>query len=204
MRKTLAALLLLASVAAAPTQAQEAEGVDSLVAGVTASANRLQEAFAAFTTAIDDAANQESGMRALDEMLAAARSVNESLNRDSEIWNDLEALVAQWTERRNDLNERGKNNPALLPAAEEWQKKLDRVMELRTSILDQSTDSEILISDIENQKEVIAAYYELGQIDAVLTAMETMNDEFTQMNDTMQLILAQTVGVGSPAGVTTE
>lgn len=201
MFKALCASLIVTLTLSAPLRAQEDQGVASLVTGVTDSANRLQEAFGAFTTAIGDAKNKDSGMKALDEMLAAARGVNESLNKDSEIWKDLDGLLVDWTQKRDDLNTRSKDNPALLPIAEEWQKKLDRVTELRSSILDQSTDSSILITDIENQKEVIAAYYELDQIDSVLQAMETMNDEFTTMNETMQTILAQTVGVQAQPGV---
>ena len=179
---------------AAGAQAQGA-GVPTLVNGVTESANRLQAAVDRFGAAMAGAEDQDAGMKALDEMLEAARSVNESLNRDSKIWTELNGLIDQWTGKRNSVNARARNNPALLPLAALWQEKVDRVIDLRTSILDQATDSELLIRDVENKKEVIAEYYQLDAIDQVLAEMQVMNDELTSMNESMRMILEKTGGL---------
>lgn len=203
----IASLIALTSTAATATPAETAAptateagqekeaGVAALVTGVTESANNLQAALDRFGSAMSDAKTQDAGMKALNEMLEAARGVNESLNQDSEIWVELQGLIDEWTKKRDSVSERARNNPGLLPLAARWQEKLDRVVELRTSILDQATDSEILIQDIENKKEVIAEYYELDAIDQVLAEMQVMNDELASMNESMRVILEKTVGV---------
>lgn len=182
---------------------EEEPSVAVLVDGVSASAGRLQDAVGRFEEAMAGAKSKESGMKALDEMLSAARDVNESLNKDSEIWNELQSLIDDWSKQRDSVVERSRENPALEPLAQRWQEKLDRVTELRSSILDQATDSELLVQDIENKKEVIVEYYKLKLIDEVLVEMQAMSDELTTMNDSMRVILEQTTGVQENKASTT-
>lgn len=213
-------LIVLAASGTVPSFAQDADttktattasvtaqskdsGVSTLVSGVTESANRLQASVDRFENAMKDASQKDAGMKALDEMLVAARGVNESLNKDSETWGELQGLIDMWTKKRDSVIERAKSNPSLQPLAALWQEKVDRVIELRTAILDQAADSELLITDIENKKEVIAEYYELDKVDLVLAEMEVMNDELTSMNQSMQLILEKTTGVEEQKAPTT-
>ena len=174
---------------------EQESGVASLVSGVSESADRLQKAVEQFGVAMGNAKTQDAGMKALDEMLEAARNVNNSLNKDSKIWNELQELITDWTKKRDSVIERSRNNPGLQPLAARWQEKVERVVELRKSILDQASDSNLLIQDIENKREVIAEYYELDAIDQVIAEMQVMNEELTAMNKSMREILEQTVGV---------
>lgn len=169
--------------------------VTVLVGQVSESAGRLQGAVERFSQAMEAAGTQDVGMRALDEMLNAARGVNESLNKDSQVWGELEALITTWSTKRDSTIERARTNPGLQPLAERWQEKINKAVELRTAILDQAADSEVLLEDIENKKEIIAEYYELDAIDQVLAEMQVMSDELTTMNASMQEILNKTVGV---------
>ncbi|NKN31690.1 hypothetical protein [Marichromatium bheemlicum] len=178
-----------------PEGQREQAGPRVLVEGVQQSAVRLQDAVDGFRAAMAQANSQDSGMAALDEMLDVARDVNESLNKDSEIWNELQRLIDEWTAKRDSVIERARTNPGLQKLAKNWQDKVDQVIELRSLILDQATDSEMLVQDIENKKEIIAEYYELNAIDLVLAEMQVMSDELTAMNDSMRLILEQTAGV---------
>lgn len=167
---------------AEPTKAAEsdapAEGdVAGHVAVVTISAGRLQDAFKRLEDALTGAGDRDTRLKALDEMLAAARGVNESLNRDSETWQDLSRLEVEWTGKRDDMNERAKANPALLGPAQQWQDKLDRVAALRNAFLDQVTDADVLISDIEAQREVVAASCELDRPETMRDGLETRRSE---------------------------
>lgn len=177
---------------------QEAAGqagdVNAVVSTVTDSANRIQGAFDRFSQAMETADGEES-VRALEEMLEAVRAVNSNLGRDSEAWGELETLTAEWTKTRDDLIERSKSNPGLADVAKVWQAKLDRIAELKNSILDQSADSELLVEEIENKREIVLAYMQADQIDLVINEMEAMNAELTAMNDGMRNILDQTAGL---------
>lgn len=179
----------------APADATPRGEVTVLVSQVSESAERLQGAVERFSQAMESAGTQDAGMRALDEMLEAARGVNNSLNKDSEIWAQLDGLINTWSAKRDSAIERARTNPGLQPLAERWQEKIGKAVELRTAILDQGADSAMLVQDIENKKEVIAEYYELDAIDQVLSEMQVMSDELTAMNASMQEILEKTVGV---------
>ncbi|MDF2235874.1 hypothetical protein P2H44_25255 [Albimonas sp. CAU 1670] len=195
-RFALPAALLAFAVAWQPLAAQDADpSVTAITNTVTESAGRISTAFEAFTSAMDSANVEDAAVQALDQMLEAVRGVNADLGRDSEAWAKLEELIASWSKKRDDLLEKSRDNPALAEVAELWQDKLDRIGELKLSILDQAADSELLVEEIEDKREVIIAYMEVDSIDQVMAAMETMNAELTAMNDSMRTILEQTAGL---------
>jgi len=175
-------------------QTNQGGDVTAVVSTVTDSANRIQGAFDRFNEAMETADGNAS-VDALDDMLAAVRAVNSNLGRDSEAWSELETLTAEWTNMRDNLVERSKDNPGLAEVAKVWQGKLDRISELKNSILDQSADSELLVEEIENKREIVVAYMKADQIDLVISEMEAMNAELTAMNDGMRNILDQTAGL---------
>lgn len=175
-------------------QTTQGGDVTAVVSTVTDSANRIQGAFDRFNEAMETADGNAS-VEALEDMLAAVRAVNSNLGRDSEAWSELETLTAEWTNMRDDLVERSKENPGLAEVAKVWQGKLDRISELKNSILDQSADSELLVEEIENKREIVLAYMQADQIDLVISEMEAMNAELTAMNDGMRNILDQTAGL---------
>lgn len=175
--------------------------VATLVDGVTAIAQGLQNRVATLSRQMEASSDTESGTRALDEMLAAARELQDSLGRDSELWDEMNGMMDLWGTRRDELLERAKVNPALRPIATGWQKRIDEGLKLREQILIQAAESEALIDQIESQREVIVEYYNLGLADQALQTMRVMSDELGTMNASMTSILAQANVVAEPPSV---
>ena len=177
--------------------------VASLIEKVGNSASGLQGTVANLQEAMNRVSDPKEGAEALDAMLAAARDLNESLNSDSEIWTELNTLLQGWTDKRNSLNQRCKDNAELCDLADRWQERIDTAQRLRSSILDQAAQSASLVEEIENKREVILEYYELDLVDEVLAQMSVMNDELTAMNQSMQDIVSMAGGMAPGTATTT-
>ncbi|WP_273523268.1 hypothetical protein [Rhodosalinus sediminis] len=198
VKSALVALLFSASFAGAQdTSATSEGGVDDLLMGVTDVATGLQDTVAELGDALEESAQSpEKGQETLEAMLAAAHDVNESLDEDSEIWVDLNVLLDQWSERRDELAQRAEEVPRLSDVVDEWQLRIDNAMELRTQILDQASASSLLVDQIEADREVVLAWYEVGAADRVLQTMQKMSDQLGAMNAQMQSIVDQTGSLG--------
>ena len=190
----------------ASTSAQDSGNGDvaSLVKDVTAIAEGLQARVSTLSDQISASSDAEAGTRALDEMLAAARELQESLGRDSELWDEMNGMMDTWAAQRDELLERSKTIPALKPVADGWQSRIDEGLVLRQQILAQSAESEALIAQIEEQREVIIAYYDLDLADQALATMRLMSEELGTMNATMSSILEQANVVAKPPTVAQE
>ena len=189
-----------------------------IILGVTpglAQENPMAEAFGNVTTVAQSlrdtvadlqenseksARSAEEGTRMLDEMLEAARGVNESLDRDSEVWVELNALLSEWSTKRDETFVAAEDNPAMKDVAQLWADRVEQGIALRTQILDQASNSSNLVADIEAQRDVVLAYFEVGAADQVLTSMQQISDQLGEMNSEMQSILA-TAGIEIPAPV---
>ena len=178
--------------------------VASLVEDVTAIAEGLQARVASLGDQIAASSDAETGTRALDEMLAAARELQDSLGRDSELWDEMNGMMDNWAAKRDELLARSQTIPALKPVADGWQSRIDEGLLLRQQILAQAAESEALIEQIEEQREVIIAYYDLDLADQALETMRLMSEELGTMNSTMSSILAQANVVAKPPSVAQE
>ena len=186
-------------IATAPAAGQDNEtDVASLVADVQGIAEGLQARVSLLSEQIAASSDAEAGTKAIDEMLAAARELQESLGRDSELWDEMNAMMDTWAAQRDDLLERAKKNPALRPVAEGWQSRIDEGLILREQILEQAAESEALIEQIEQQREVVIAYYDLDLADQALATMRAMSEELETMNAAMTSILDQANVVAAP------
>jgi uncharacterized protein YyaL (SSP411 family) len=182
------------------TEAQE-NPMAAAFGNVTAVAQSLQDTVANLQANIANSANSaEEGTKMLNEMLEAARGVNESLDKDSEVWVDLNALLSEWSAKRDQTFAAAQDNPAMKKVADLWAERVEQGMALRTQILDQASSSSILVADIEAQREVVLAFFEVGAADAVLASMQQISDQLGEMNAEMQSILA-TAGVDVPTPV---
>jgi len=195
-------MAVLASCLPFAALAQDVPSMDQLLEGVRGTALNLQDTVALLGESILNSQNSaENGAAVLEQMLAAANDVNASLDRDSEIWINLEDLLEDWSARRDDLTARSGPNPALGPIAEQWQVRIDQARALRTQILDQATDSATMVEQIEEQREVILELYAVGAADAVLATMQALSAELGSMNTQMQIILDQTGVVAGSEGI---
>jgi cysteinyl-tRNA synthetase len=125
----------------------------------------------------------------LDEMLASVSAVHKSMAEDSEIWTELSALLELWEERRRDALQKSESNPAFLPVAQGWQTRLDTARELRNQISTERANSVALMRAIESDRDIVLAYYELGQADKAIESLQKVGANLTSLNENMQTIV---------------
>ncbi|MBK1719438.1 hypothetical protein [Thiocystis violacea] len=131
----------------------------------------------------------EKGGEVLDAMLASVTRVNESMAEDSEIWKELDALLALWEQRRQGTLEKSESNPAFLPIAQSWQTKLDKGRELRNQISTERANSVALMRAIQSDRDIVLAYYELGQADKAIEGLQKVGANLASLNANMQAIV---------------
>ena len=199
----LCAAAFIAISLSGPTLAQsestdsESTDIASLIDSVSEVSKGLNTTISQFGTRINDSANSsEEGTRLLDEMIAAAKEVHENLDEDSKIWTDLNSLMAEWGNKRDDLLKRAAANPGLKPIADTWQERIDKALVLKDQIREQSTDGVVLIERLEAQREVVLALYDAELADQVLATMQQISSELTEMNEAIGAIVDQAEVVG--------
>ena len=69
---------------------------------------------------------------------------------------------------------------------------------LRKQILSQRAESMAQLDQIASQKEVMLAYYDLGQADRALEALEQVSSDLGRVNETMRTIVDQAGQVAGP------
>ena len=131
----------------------------------------------------------EKGGQVLDAMLASVVAVHGSMAEDSEIWKELGALLELWEERRKETLQKSEANPAFLPVAQGWQTKLDTARELRNQISTERANSMALMRAIEADRDIVLAYYELGQADKAIEGLQKVSAGLTSLNENMQTIV---------------
>lgn len=194
---------LLASATPVLAQTDEPDMVE-LVESVTVIATDLSDRVAVLSEVIATSTDGDAAAQALNEMLEAARQMQADLGSDSEVWQDINAMLEIWTVRRDDLRVRAANNQALSAVADTWQARIDEALTLREQIRNQSAESLALIDQIEDQREVVIAYYEADLADQALETMRAISDELGQMNEQMSSIVSQAGIVAEPSSVATE
>ena len=131
----------------------------------------------------------EKGGEVLDEMLASVTAVHGSMAEDSAIWKELNALLELWERRRKETLQRSESNPAFLPVAEAWQKKIDTAKELRKQISTERANSVALMRSIQSDRDIVLSYYELGQADKAIEGLKKVSANLTSLNENMQGIV---------------
>lgn len=197
MKTWVAATLAVSLVAfLIPIGAQGQEGqpnIAQLVEDVNAIADTLQTNISGVRDALSAAADsRENGVKLLEQMQASIEAVHGSLARDSDIWTELTHVMDVWDENRQVALEKSETNPAFGQIAEEWSIKIQQAGNLRKQILDQRANSMAMLDQVTSERELVLAYYDLGQADRALEAMQTVSDDLGRMNDSMRAIVDQT------------
>ena len=208
---TLAFALALAGLsvaASAQETAQQEQGeseagqpnIERLVEGVNSIAADLEQNISAVMDALKAAStSREDGAKLLEQMQVSIEAVHGSLAEDGNIWTELTRAMEIWDGNRKSALERSETNPAFDQIAEEWSLKIEQAGELRKQILTQRAESMAMLDQILSDREVVLAYYDLGQADRALEAMQTVSDNLGRMNDSMREIVDQTEVVAGPA-----
>ncbi len=131
----------------------------------------------------------EKGGQVLDEMLASVTAVHGSMAEDSAIWKELNSLLELWEKRRKETLQKSESNPAFLPVAEAWQKKIDTARELRKQISTERANSVALMRSIQSDRDIVLSYYELGQADKAIEGLKKVSANLTSLNENMQGIV---------------
>lgn len=193
MKKTsallLAGLLTLGSTAGLAQTADQPD-MGRLFNKVNAVAAQLQENLSGLEANIQASRDSiEKGGEVLDAMLESVKRVNASMDEDSEIWTELDALLELWEQRRQETLTKSESNPAFLPIAQAWQSRLDKGRELRNQISTERANSLALMRAIESDRDIVLAYYELGQADKAIESLQKVGANLTSLNENMQAIV---------------
>ena len=171
-----------------------------LVEGVNTIAVDLEKNISAVMEALEDASNnREEGAKLLEQMQASVEAVHGSLTEDGNIWTELTRAMEIWDQNRKSALEKSETNPAFDQIAEEWSLKIEQAGALRKQILTQRAESMAMLDQITSDRDVVLAYYDLGQADRALEAMQTVSDNLGRMNESMREIVDQTQVVAGPA-----
>ena len=174
--------------------------IAGLVEGVNAIATELEANISAVMGALAATANsREGGVKLLEQMQASIEAVHGSLAEDGNIWTELTQAMEIWDQNRKNALEKSETNPAFDQIAEEWSLKIEQAGELRKQILTQRAESMAMLDQIMSDRDVVLAYYDLGQADRALEAMQTVSDNLGRMNESMREIVDQTQVVAGPA-----
>ena len=191
------------SAPAAQDTAEQPPGdpqLGQLMENVTAIAEQLQSDIATLEESIAASRDSaEAGAEVLNAMLASVDKVHSSMAEESQVWSELEDLLARWEENRRSALERSETNPAFTDIAEQWQTRIERARDLQEQIITQRANSLSLRRAIEDDREVVLAYYELGQADQAIAGLQKVSESLQSLNANMQSIVETVNTVSAPA-----
>ena len=200
----LTALSLAAGAQQSSDEEQGASGagepnIARLVEGVGGIAADLEKNISAVMDALEATANsREDGAKLLEQMQASIEAVHGSLAEDGNIWTELTRAMEIWDRNRQAALQKSETNPAFDEIADEWSIKIEQAGALRKQILTQRAESMAMLDQIMSDRDVVLAYYDLGQADRALEAMQTVSDNLGRMNESMREIVDQTQVVAGP------
>jgi chromosome segregation ATPase len=173
-----------------PAQSTDQPDMGRLFEKVNAVAAQLQENLSGLETNIQASRDSiEKGGEVLDAMLASVKRVNASMDENSEIWTELSGLLELWEQRRQETLTKSESNPAFQPIAQAWQSRLDTGRQLRNQISTERANSLALMRAIESDRDIVLAYYELGQADKAIESLQQVSANLTSLNENMQAIV---------------
>ncbi len=191
--KTLPALLLSLGllVSGLNAHAQDAQAdIARLFENVNAVAQELQQSLEGLEASIQASRDSiEKGSEVLDGMLEAVKRVHANMAEDSQIWQDLETLLALWEQRRQESLKKSESNSSFIPIAQAWQARLESGRKLRSQISTERANSLALLQAIEADREIVLAYYELGQADKAIEGLKQVSANLANLNSNMQAIV---------------
>ena len=205
--KSLTGVLLLAATVVSPSHTALAEAATSqdsvaenkqpnmkdLLNQVNDTAKGLQESIDSFSESIAQAKDSEAaGKKLLDEMEATIQTINGRMNMDSDIWQQLNALLKEWEKNKQAALDKSESAPAFKEIAAKWGERIDKATALGQSIREQAAESGTMLDALKERRDLILAQYQLGDAEAVLAAMTKINDNFTKLNDGMKGIVEKT------------
>ena len=196
----LAVAVLVFVIAGDAQDRRERPNIAQLVEGVNRIASTLEANISGVRNALAAAADsRENGARLLAQIEASIGAMHGSLAEDSDLWTELKRVMEIWDQNRQVALEKSETNPAFSQIAEEWRIRIRQAGDLRMKILDQRANSMAMLEQVLSERELVLAFYDLGQADRALDAMQTVSDDLGRMNDSMRAIVDQTEAVAGAA-----
>ena len=193
------AALLLSAPVFAQDPADAEPNMTNLFQNVTHIADGLKADLTDLEARIQDSRDSiEKGGEVLDAMLASVSAVHDSMAEDSEIWKELDALMDLWEQRRKTALEKSETNPEFAKIADEWKGRISTAKDLRNQISTERANSLALMRAIESDRDIVLAYYELGQADKAIESMQKVSSDLTTLNENMQAIVETAGSVQNP------
>ena len=188
------------TVSAQTGTAGNQSAIAGLAAGVNVLAADLEKNIKEVRAALNDAASsREDGLRVFNQLQASVERVHVALAEDSDIWVELTRAMDAWDEIRQDMLKKSATNPTFDAIAEEWSVRLKQASTLRKQILEQRAESVAMLDQLLSQRDVVLAYYELGQADRALEQMQMVSDDLGTMSEKIRAINEQAQLVAEPA-----
>ena len=202
-RFVLLPVLFLALLLSTPAFAQDTSGAEpnmgNLFQNVTNIADTLKADLTDLEARIQESRDSiEKGSEVLDAMLASVSAVHDSMAEDSEIWKELDALMDLWEQRRKSALEKSETNPEFAKIADAWKTRISTAKDLRNQISTERANSLALMRAIESDRDIVLAYYELGQADKAIESMQKVSSDLTTLNENMQAIVETAGSVQNP------
>lgn len=173
--------------------------MERLFENVNSLAQRLQSDLETLESDIQGSRESiDRGGEVLENMLGSVTRLNESLAEDGPIWSELDALLELWEQRRTEALERSETNPAFTTIADEWKTRISTARDLRNQISTERANSLALIQAIEADREIVLAYYELGQADKAIEGLTRVQQSLQDLNANMQSIVETAGSVQRP------
>ncbi len=202
----IAAVLLAAAglthfVVGTDIRSANAQQVDvaELLEEVAGAADRLKTALDELPDRIEEAKNSEqTGLKLLDQLEDVINDIASKLEENGAIWQQLSELQEIWKQNYKRALDKSQSDSQYREIADLWKEKLDKVAELKQTILIQRGESLSLMDSMSSRRGKIVEYYKLGAADRVVAAMQEISDQFAEMNEGMRQIVEATAGVVGP------
>ena len=203
MHRFVLSVLFAALLLNAPVFAQDAADAEPNMTNLFQNVTNIADALKADLTDLEARIQEsrdsiEKGGEVLDAMLASVSAVHDSMAEDSEIWKELDALMELWEQRRKTALEKSETNPEFAKIADEWKGRISTAKDLRNQISTERANSLALMRAIESDRDIVLAYYELGQADKAIESMQKVSSDLTTLNENMQAIVETAGSVQNP------
>ena len=180
------------TVSAQTATAENQSAIPGLTAAVNLLATDLEKNISITRELLNQAASsREDGMRVLDQLEASVERVHVALAEDSDIWVELTRAMGAWDKIRQEKLEKSETNPAFDAIAEEWSVRLKQASMLRKQILEQRAESVAMLDQLQSQRAVVLAYYEINLADTALEHMQMVSDDLGTMAEKIRAINEQ-------------
>lgn len=177
--------------------ATQGDNVALILKEVTETAEALKQSLDELPQLIERAKNsKQEGEELLARLERLVREVTGRVDDQGQLWVQISELQDQWEKNRQRAADKAGSDARYEDIALQWEERIDRLSDLKQEIIKRRGEALTLLDDLMSQKDIILEYYELGQAELVVAALEDISDQFAVMNEGMgrMVEIAQQLG----------